>query len=353
MQSFSICIIAKNEEKNIHPFLTAILKHTKGYPVEIVIADTGSTDHTREIAESFPVKLFSFPWINDFSAARNFSIQQASNDWILVLDCDEFITSLDMDGLHHFMEHYPKSVGLLERHNHYPANGNDCIAADYVERFFNRRFFHYESIIHEQVCALDASPLHRISIPLTVNHIGYAGTLEELSQKVTRNNILLLKMLEDNPDDPYLYYQLGQGAYVLHDYGKACFYYGKGLEYDVEPKALYVQMMIEGYGYSLLETQQYEKALQFENIYDEFADSADFVFLMGYIYLRTGNYLQAMSEFEKAASFPDARMRGANSFLPYYNLGVINECLGNLDAAKAFYQKCGDFKQARERLKVL
>jgi glycosyltransferase involved in cell wall biosynthesis len=56
---------------------------------EIIIADTCSTDDTVKIAESFGAKVFSYPWQNDFSAARNAVLDKAGADWILHLDTDE------------------------------------------------------------------------------------------------------------------------------------------------------------------------------------------------------------------------------------------------------------------------
>lgn len=353
MTPISICIIAKNEEKNMHTFLSRIVEHTKGYPVEILLADTGSTDNTREIASSFPVNLVHFTWINDFAAARNFTLQKAQNDWILVLDCDEYIEELGMDALQYFIAHHPRCVGMLKRKNHYQLNGQDSIYTDDVERFFNRKYFHYEAIIHEQVCSLDGSALERIAIPLTVDHCGYNGTPEEILAKAKRNNDLLFKMLEETPDDPYLYFQIGQSYNSLHDDANAAYYYGKGLEYDVDPALEYVQMMVIGYGYALLHLERYEEALQFQNIYDEFATTADFVCLMGLIYLRCGYPVQAMKEFLKATTFDKSSVEGANSFIPTFNMGCINEVLGEIDTAVTLYQKCGNFKPALDRLAEL
>lgn len=349
----SICVIMKNEEKHMKPFLDAIQKHFAGYPYELVLVDTGSTDCTLEIASQYTDKIYHFKWINDFSAARNFSLSCASNDWILVLDCDEYVMEAAPDSLQIMTEQYPRAVGMLSRRNHYEMNGTDSVYTDDVERFFNRKYFHYEAIIHEQVRAMDGSDFTRVAIPVLVDHCGYSGTFEDLCKKAERNNELLLQMLEENPDDPYLYFQIGQSYNLMRDDEKACYYYGKGLEYDVDPQAEYVQMMVIGYGYALLHLERYEEALQFQNIYKEFATTADFVCLMGLIYLRTGNLVQAMKEFLKATTFETARTEGANSFIPYYNMGCVNEVLGNLDAAVALYQKCGNFKPALERLREL
>lgn len=350
----SICIITKNEEKNMDQFLSSIQQHMRGCTYEIILVDTGSTDQTREIALKYTDKIFSFDWIGDFSAARNYSIQCASYDWILVLDCDEYIIDLDTSCFAQMAEQYPQGVGMLSRRNHYPLNGTDSVYTDQVERFFHKSFYHYEAIIHEQVRALDGnSTYERVALPLTVDHCGYNGTPEEKLRKAKRNNELLLKMLEENPDDPYLYFQIGQSYNFIHDDEHACYYYGKGLEYVLDPRLEYVQIMVIAYGYNLLHLERYDEALLFENIYEDFDYSADFICLMGLIYLRTGQVVKAMKEFLKATTIPEAHVEGTNTYIPTFNMGCINEVLGNTEAAITLYQKCGDFKPALDRLAEL
>lgn len=350
MTPISICIIAKNEEKNMEAFLSSIKKHMGDYPHEIVLVDTGSTDKTVDIAKKYTDKLFFFEWIGDFAAARNFSLSCAENDWVLVLDCDEYVDDLNPQGFAQMMQQYPNDVGMLTRRNHYAMNGTDSVYTDQVERFFDRRQYHYEAIIHEQVRRIDGTPFERVAIPLTVEHCGYSGTPEEMQRKAERNNELLLKMLEEEPDNPYIYFQLGQSYNSIHDDEKAAYYYSKGLEYELDPQAEFVQMMVIGYGYNLLHLERYDEALLFENIYEDFDFTADFVCLMGLIYLRNGMVVKAMQEFLKATTIEESHVTGANSFIPTYNMGCINEVLGNIETAVTLYKKCGDFKPALDRL---
>ena len=74
---------------------------------------------------------------------------------------------------------------------------------------------------------------------------------------------------------------------------------------------------------------------------------------MGLIYLRKGMILEAMTEFLKATSFETARTEGANTFIPTFNMGCVNEVLGEIDTAIALYKKCGNFKPALDRLQDL
>ena len=322
----SICVIMKNEEKNMESFLSSIKKHMGSYPYEIVLVDTGSTDRTLEIAKKYTDRIFHFEWINDFSAARNYSISCAKNDWILVLDCDEYIVEFNPQAFDWMAKNYPRYVGVITRRNHYELNGTDAVYTDPVERFFNRKLYHYEAIIHEQLRTLDGrDDYERVDISLIAEHCGYAGTPEEMMAKVT----------------------------MIHDYENSCYYYGKGLEYVTDPQIAYVNMMVIAYGYALIHLDRQEEALMLENIYDDFCYTADFVCLMGIIYLRNGMILKAMQEFLKATTIETFNVEGANSFIPTYNMGCINEVLGNTEDAVKLYQKCGSFQPALERLAEL
>ena len=87
MATLGLCIIAKNEEE----VLGRCLQSARPFVDEIVVADTGSRDKTREIAASFGAAVYDYPWQDDFAAARNFSFSRAHTDYILWLDCDDVI----------------------------------------------------------------------------------------------------------------------------------------------------------------------------------------------------------------------------------------------------------------------
>ena len=76
--------------------------------------------------------------------------------------------------------------------------------------------------------------------------------------------------------------------------------------------------MVNSYGNALLLTHQAETALGFEAIYDAFASSADFVYLMGRIYMANQKYAQAVEQFAKAVTIKNCKFHGANSFLSFY-----------------------------------
>lgn len=350
MHPISVCIIAKNEENRIEKCLSSI----KPCGFEIVVVDTGSTDRTKEIAAAYADKVLDFEWRDDFSAARNFSLRAASNNWIFMMDCDEWIKNIDVEELNYFRKHLSDSVGSVRRENIVTQNGTPVINnTDNTERFFDKRMYHYTGIIHEQLTPKHGHEMKAFLLQTTLLHTGYDMNETERIAKYERNITLLQKQLEADPDNPYLYYQLGKSCEIVNDYARACGYYDKGLYFDLDPELAYVQAMVVSYGNALLYTGQKEKALSFEGIYDDFCASADFVYLMGNIYQQNGMYEQALEQYQKAIGIPLCSRNGANSFLPLYQTGRICETLGDISSAIACYKQCGGFDAAMERLAAL
>ena len=87
MKTLSLCLIVKDEEKN----LATCLESVKDCVDEIIVVDTGSTDKTVEIAKHFTDKVYFFEWVYDFSKARNFSFDRATSDYIMWLDGDDLV----------------------------------------------------------------------------------------------------------------------------------------------------------------------------------------------------------------------------------------------------------------------
>ena len=90
-QSITLCMIVKNEEKN----LPACLASLKPVVDEMIVVDTGSTDRTADIATVFGARVLTFSWNGNFSDARNFSLAAARGGWILVMDADEVLSAQD------------------------------------------------------------------------------------------------------------------------------------------------------------------------------------------------------------------------------------------------------------------
>lgn len=348
MIPISLCMITKNEAVKLNRCLDAV----KDLPLEIIIVDTGSSDNSVNIARQYTDCVYHFDWISDFAAARNFSISKASNDWILVLDTDEYITSIDMEQIYDLIQKNPTGVGRLTRTS---PDIVGSVTVDEVERLFNRTVYTYKRPIHEQVLPIDkdSTTFSAFSIPLFVDHDGYLTSRDDMNAKAKRNLDILLASEKDFPDS-YTYFQIGQSYYIMGDYKNACIYYEKGLNYDLSPQSEYVQLMIVNYGYSLLNTDRGEDAQLFlEQIYPYFDFLADFLMVMGTVYIRNGHYMKAALQFIKATQTEKFFTLGTNSFRAYYHLGAVYEMIGQPENALLFYEKCGAYDLAQERIKFL
>ena len=95
MISLSLCMIVKNEEA----VLERILKPVSQVMDAILIADTGSSDRTKEIAEQYTSQVFDFPWCDDFSAPRNFLLEKVRTDYWMWLDADDVLDEENLEKL--------------------------------------------------------------------------------------------------------------------------------------------------------------------------------------------------------------------------------------------------------------
>ncbi|MBL8724790.1 MAG: glycosyltransferase [Planctomycetes bacterium] len=204
----SLCMIARDEER----FLGECLARAQAAVDEIVLVDTGSTDRTVAIAESFGAKVLHEPWQDDFSAPRNTALRAATGDWILVLDADEFLQPGAAERIRELVTSEVASGYHLHFVNVYGSGRT--LGVMMVRLFRNLPGIAYENVIHEQV----TPSLQRLALPLglvllsadvEVEHHGYRDEVMTSRGKNERNERLFHKQLAAQPDDVYAHYKYG------------------------------------------------------------------------------------------------------------------------------------------------
>ncbi len=143
--SISLCIITKNEEQHLEKFL----QHHQPLADEIIIIDTGSTDNTISIAKKFTKKIFTERWEDDFSKARNQSVQKATKDWILWLDPDESIDEKDFETIRNLTKN-TKHLGYRFIQETY-SKEKKLFSRGICKLFQNKKGIHFTYPIHETV----------------------------------------------------------------------------------------------------------------------------------------------------------------------------------------------------------
>jgi tetratricopeptide (TPR) repeat protein len=209
--TISLCMMVKNEEKR----LPTALKSAAPWVDEIIVVDTGSTDNTLQIAQSFGAKIFHHPWEHSFSTHRNQTIQYASGDWLLILDADEEIDPATGHWLHRIVHDPEVNVFFFELHNQLKDGGESFIL--HPRLFRNGLGFHYEGQVHNR-------PIFQgpgAKAPVRLIHYGYAESPETMELKHQRRLTMIRKWVDDEPDDyiarAYLSHTLLEKADTLQE----------------------------------------------------------------------------------------------------------------------------------------
>ncbi|WP_343209356.1 glycosyltransferase family 2 protein [Anaerolentibacter hominis] len=149
MITLSLCMIVKNEEDVLSRCLTSV----SGIFDEIILVDTGSTDHTKEIASAFTDLVYDFAWIDDFSAARNFAFSKASMDYAMWLDADDVLLKKDRTELLSLKSSLSPDVDvvMLPYHTAFDENGNPTFSY-YRERIIRLASgLRFAGAVHESI----------------------------------------------------------------------------------------------------------------------------------------------------------------------------------------------------------
>lgn len=210
----SIGMIFKNEIRCLERCLKSLQPLREAVPCELVMADTGSEDGSREVAAQYADILFDFPWINDFSAARNAVMDKCCGKWYLTIDADEWLE--DIDELVNFLRqsnsqiaigsrrHYELACLISRNYSFYSAALRD----DYMDVFVPRMILmstglRYSGAIHETWRLPQGSSGIKLSKTI-LHHDGYAGIIlndKSGQAKRERNMVLLREELAKQPDN--------------------------------------------------------------------------------------------------------------------------------------------------------
>jgi len=338
-------MIVKNEERNIEK----ALEWARDITIEQIVVDTGSTDRTVEMAEKLGAKVFHFEWIKDFSAAKNYAIEQASGNWIAFLDADEYYTPEDTKKLLPVLRRIQSDADTGKKYmamsNPWVQVGNDGkpIEVHTQERLFrNLPAVRYIGRIHERL-SLDSTEYFYHTDELSIMHTGYTSDAFVQTKKASRNIELLREELLNKPND------LNLKAY-LADSLKA-----EDNEKSIaEAEALYMEVVkSEGNVYTILQKRAYQYFLDKYTMarervpeYEELCRKAiserpgdlDFQCYYAVVLSRNGEYRQAfdiLKECEEkmpTADINDATVISANPQFLFGQMVLAAQGLGDIEA---------------------
>ena len=339
MATISLCMIVKDEEA----VLARCLESVKAGVDEIIIVDTGSSDRTREIAARYTDKVYDFPWIDDFSAARNFSFSKATMDFSMWLDADDVFTEKDLELFKQQKEDIPDSTNVIMlRYNTGFDETGKPVFSFYRERLLrNSKAFVWKGRVHEAV---------EYSGPVLYWDI--AVTHRSVKRVYSDRNLRIYeKQLADGePLSPRDWFYYGRELYYHKRYEKAMEvlnnFLGAGrgwVENNIEAcKILAACYREQGDPLGALE------ALARSFRYD--LPRAEICCEMGSVFMEMGAYEKAAFWYGEALRVPRDDQNGAfvaedcHGYLPSIQLCVCYDRLGDRWQAQKYNNLAGTFK---------
>lgn len=356
--SVSACMIVKDEQK----YLAGCLDSIRNWVDEIIVVDTGSTDKTVEIAASYGAKIFHQKWENNFSKHRNYSIEQATGDWVLIIDADERVEAGDVPKLLEVINSDQAQVISVDVHN---VCDDDELRTTFLHsnRLFRRELnLRYEGIVHNMLIVPPELPVWRTRTK--IKHLGYNLSEDELIKKISRSKPLIEQQIEQNPNNAFARYNLSQ---ILLAEGKNRWeqFAPQVIENSKEAVRL-TDPNIKGQRHIHLmalfqvavahaHIKQYEPAIEFcQKALELKADFLDPMFLLGQIYNNLDQYTKSDEYYiqyinsHKAydPSFDDDSLiliHPNNVYDALNGMAANAERSGDLENAKKFYRRIYDY----------
>ena len=339
MITISLCMIVKNEED----VLARCLSSVRDLVDEIIIIDTGSSDRTEEIALGFTDKLYSFQWIDDFAAARNFAFSKATKDYCMWLDADDVIEEKDrLDFLALKQTLTPDTDIVMMRYNTaFDQTGKPSFWY-YRERLIrNNQKYMWEGAVHEvitpsgKIIYSDAAVSHR-----KIN----AGDPD-------RNLNIYKKLLSEGKSlNAREHYYYARELYYHRQYGEALKVFQRFLDLDeawLENRIEACIMISKCYretGDAAGALRALLKSLEYD------APRAEVCCEIGDHFMGTGQYEIAIFWFETALGCEMNFARGgfivpdSYRYTPALQLCVCCDKLGRYEDAKKYNELAGTFK---------
>lgn len=225
----SLCMINLNQEK----LLDRCLSHHAPITTEIIVVDTGSTDASIDVAKKHNALVIQDPWQDDFSRPRNISIDNATSDWLLILDPDELIAAKDFFRLMQLttLPQYAafqlttRNYAFRPHNSQYTPNPKDCPEASTYPgfhpstktRLIQRRYnIHFQKVWHELLdYDLVEKNLPRAKSTIAVHH--YPGEALQKTPREKQDFYLRLgeKKVALDSKDPQAWWELSVAESII------------------------------------------------------------------------------------------------------------------------------------------
>ncbi|MBI2134189.1 glycosyltransferase [Candidatus Woesearchaeota archaeon] len=306
-------MIARDEEA----YIANAIGSVKDIVDEIIVVDTGSVDRTPVIARELGAKIIHFDWNDDFAEARNFGLKNVSSDWVFFLDADEEVLKEQAQGLRKLADSDMDAFLFIQK-NFSNNSGFGFIPESrrgfkgYFPSFIVRMFradrgIRFEGFVHETIDASLAGIKARIGFTdIGIYHFQELKGGDEFRKKQVKYADMLEKNIDQYPNKAKAYHDIGLVYYRFKDdYEKAIVFFKKSI--SIEPKNV--------------------------NVLNDLAAA----------YAHIGRNKEAIEFFGKSL---EVRPEPST----FFNIGLLQEKLGNFEAAILSYKEAVRLNHPRKSL---
>lgn len=336
MATISLCMIVKNEEMLIGRCLDSVEKLVD----EIIIVDTGSTDRTVDVVSAYTSKVYSYPWKDDFSDARNFSFSKASMDYCMWMDADDVLDESEKEKFLQLKKSLsPETdIVMMKYHTSFDEVGNPSFTY-YRERWIrNAPQYRWIGEVHEVI-----PPNGKIIYSdIAICHKKISVKDPDRNLKIYQKMIADKKLLE-----PRQLYYYGRELYYHKQYEEAV----SILEQFLLSADGWIENKIEACSicancyYELGNEQSALTTLLRSMCYD--LPRAELCCDIGKYFLEHGNFRSAIYWYKTALHAPKNEYSGGfmlpdcYDYVPFLQLCVCYDRLGDREKAKEYNEKAG------------
>jgi tetratricopeptide (TPR) repeat protein len=337
----SLCMIVKNEEDWIEGALDSV----RSVVDEIIIADTGCTDQTLSRIQRFSPKIIDFKWVEDFGEARNSTLAEARQPWILVLDADERIAAQDLPLLKDAIKRSQHGYHLTQRNYVFgnqvfgwtPSSGNYSEGKQYpgyvdnplIRLFRNDPALKFRGAVHEIIDPTRLPENFKFdSIPAVIHHYGKVRGEERVVAKQHHYLALGLKKIHEDPTNAKAHLDLGIQYQELKRHAEAVECFKKTFAMSRLPVALlYAAISEKLNGQAAAALALLDQALRAG------LKTFDVRLERGNVLLALGQVSDALKEYQASA-----RMN-PKSPIAAFNCGLALRKLQDVASAEQYYEK--------------
>lgn len=339
MVTISLCMIVKNEEMHIARCLDSIA----GLVEEIIIVDTGSIDRTVEIVSDYTSKVYSYPWTDDFSDARNYSFSKASMDYCMWLDADDILPETEKEKFLQLKQSLPSDTDIVMMKYNTAFDEAGMPSFFYFRERWIRNCSKYRWI----------GAVHEVIPPNgTVLYSDIAICHKKISAgNPDRNLKIYQKMLtEGKPFDARQQYYYGRELYYHRQYREAVSVFEQFLDTPegwIENKIEACSICAECY------SQLGEEGSALMTLFRSMSfdlPRAELCCDIGKYFLEHGNYRNAIYWYKTALHIQKNEYSGGfvlpdcYDYIPFLQLCVCYDKMGNHQKAKEYNEKAGACK---------